>query len=131
MVLIVRLSVNGVAFRALYVLMVWVNVLMSVIVVICDGIFSVNAASRIVIFGISEVWVNICLRSFIASIIIVILVVLESVSAVVGMVISGKRGCRTLVFDIFVSVLFGFVISNVTVFVVFSIESSLNAIILL
>lgn len=130
MVLIVRLSVNGVVFRVLYVSMVWVNVSMSVIVVICDGIFSVNVVSRIVIFGISEVWVNICLCLFIVSIIIVILVVLELVLVVVGMVISGKCGCRMLVFDIFVSVLSGFVISNVMVFVVFSIELSLNVIIL-
>lgn len=131
MVLIVRLLVNGVVFRVLYVLMVWVNVLMLVIVVICDGIFLVNVVLRIVIFGISEVWVNICLCLFIVLIIIVILVVLELVLVVVGMVISGKCGCRMLVFDIFVSVLFGFVISNVMVFVVFSIELLLNVIILL
>lgn len=131
MVLIVRLLVNGVVFRVLYVLMVWVNVLMLVIVVICDGIFLVNVVLRIVIFGISEVWVNICLCLFIVSIIIVILVVLELVLVVVGMVISGKCGCRMLVFDIFVSVLLGFVISNVMVFVVFSIELLLNVIILL
>lgn len=131
MVLIVRLLVNGVVFRVLYVLMVWVNVLMLVIVVICDGIFLVNVVLRIVIFGISEVWVNICLCLFIVLIIIVILVVLELVLVVVGMVISGKCGCRMLVFDIFVSVLLGFVISNVMVFVVFSIELLLNVIILL
>ncbi|GCO36728.1 hypothetical protein ExPCM14_02382 [Escherichia coli] len=125
---IARLSVNGVAFSALYASMAWVNASMPVIAVTCDGTPSVSAASRIATSGISEAWANTCLRPLTASIITVTLVVSEPVPAVVGMAINGRRGCRTLVSDISASVLSGFVTSNATAFAASSTEPPPNAI---
>ncbi len=111
---IARLSVNGVAFSALYASTAWVSASMPVIAVTCAGTPSVTAASRMATSGIRVAWASTFLSPVAASIITVTLVVSDPVPAVVGTAISGRRGRNALCSVMSASVCVGLVTSSAT-----------------